>query len=79
VGDFQGFTKIRHREEAAKRPVEQRLKDWCDVYERAEIDKDIAVARAQSSRCMDCGIPFCNFSCPLGNLVPEFNDLVYND
>ena len=52
-----------------------RLKDWSEVYEPMSADE---VAR-QASRCMDCGIPFCNNGCPLGNLIPDWNDLVYRD
>ncbi len=52
-----------------------RLKDWREVYEPFPIQQ----TRTQASRCMDCGIPFCNNGCPLGNLIPEWNDLVYRD
>jgi glutamate synthase (NADPH) small chain len=56
-----------------RRPVELRVRDWKEVYEPfAESD-----ARDQGARCMDCGIPFCHEGCPLGNLIPEWNDLVY--
>jgi glutamate synthase (NADPH/NADH) small chain len=51
------------------------LKDWKEVYE----DFDDEELKAQASRCMDCGIPFCNNGCPLGNLIPDWNDLVYRD
>ncbi len=57
------------------RPVPVRLKDWDEVYE----DFDDANVIVQASRCMDCGIPFCNNGCPLGNLIPDWNDLVYKD
>jgi hypothetical protein len=57
-----------------RRPVPVRLRDWREVYEPfPESD-----ARDQGARCMDCGIPFCHEGCPLGNLIPEWNDLVYN-
>jgi glutamate synthase (NADPH/NADH) small chain len=59
----------------ARRPVPVRLRDWKEVYE--EFDGD--VLREQAGRCMDCGIPFCNNGCPLGNLIPDWNDLVYRD
>jgi len=58
-----------------RRPVELRLKDWREVYEPFEADK----LKAQAGRCMDCGIPFCNNGCPLGNLIPDWNDLVYRE
>ncbi|HXW35352.1 MAG TPA: glutamate synthase subunit beta [Acidimicrobiales bacterium] len=56
----------------ARRPVAVRLRDWHEVYEQFPE----ASARDQASRCMDCGIPFCHEGCPLGNLIPEWNDLV---
>ncbi len=52
-----------------------RLRDWKEVYEPFPVD----AARRQGARCMDCGIPFCHEGCPLGNLIPEWNDLVYRD
>ncbi|MEZ5141967.1 MAG: glutamate synthase subunit beta [Acidimicrobiales bacterium] len=74
MGDVQGF--LRHtRELPTRREVPVRLKDWREVYEDFPIEK----IRTQASRCMDCGIPFCNNGCPLGNLIPEWNDLVYRD
>jgi len=51
-----------------------RLEDWKEVY----LEWDESDARRQASRCMDCGVPFCNSSCPLGNLIPEFNDFIYH-
>jgi glutamate synthase (NADPH/NADH) small chain len=63
------------RELPERREVPVRLKDWREVYE----DFPIAKVRDQASRCMDCGIPFCNNGCPLGNLIPDWNDLVYKD
>lgn len=56
-----------------RRPVAVRLRDWREVYE-AQTDDEV---REQASRCMDCGIPFCHHGCPLGNLIPEWNDLTY--
>ena len=56
-----------------RRPVPVRLRDWREVYEPFEEGE----AKNQAARCMDCGIPFCHEGCPLGNLIPEFNDLVY--
>jgi len=74
MGDTTGF--LRHpRELPARRPVPVRLRDWREVYESFAPDR----LRTQASRCMDCGIPFCNDGCPLGNLIPDWNDLVYRD
>ncbi|MBI3686587.1 MAG: glutamate synthase subunit beta [Actinobacteria bacterium] len=74
MGDPSGF--LRHgRELPTRRPVELRLLDWREVYQ----ELDPARLRTQASRCMDCGIPFCHHGCPLGNLIPEWNDLVYRD
>ncbi|WP_082460029.1 MULTISPECIES: glutamate synthase subunit beta [unclassified Mycobacterium] len=64
--------KRQHRELPKRRPVPLRLKDWHEVYE----DFDEGTLREQATRCMDCGIPFCHNGCPLGNLIPEWNDLV---
>ncbi len=72
--DVRGFLKHPKRETAQRRPVELRLRDWKEVYEDFSHDS----LREQASRCMDCGIPFCHNGCPLGNLIPEWNDLVRN-
>lgn len=61
------------RELPTRRPVPVRLKDWKEVYEPFPEEK----LREQASRCMDCGIPFCNNGCPLGNIIPDWNDLTY--
>jgi glutamate synthase (NADPH/NADH) small chain len=74
VGETTGFMKWG-RSGPQRRPVELRLKDWREVYEPFEADK----LKAQAGRCMDCGIPFCNNGCPLGNLIPDWNDLVYRE
>jgi glutamate synthase (NADPH) small chain len=74
MGDIQGFLK-HTRETPTRRPVPVRLLDWQEVYEPFP---DSAL-RTQASRCMDCGIPFCNQGCPLGNLIPDWNDLVFRD
>jgi glutamate synthase (NADPH) small chain len=63
------------REGPQRRPIELRLLDWHEVYLPFPADK----LRDQAARCMDCGIPFCHEGCPLGNLIPEWNDLVYRD
>ncbi|MGA9871988.1 MAG: glutamate synthase subunit beta [Rhodococcus sp. (in: high G+C Gram-positive bacteria)] len=75
MGDPQGFLKNTVRELPKRRPVDLRLMDWKEVYE--DFSKD--TLKEQASRCMDCGIPFCHNGCPLGNLIPEWNDLVYRD
>ncbi len=72
MGDPKGFLKVA-REEEDERPIEQRVQDW----EELVVASTDAQVRAQASRCMDCGIPFCHQGCPLGNLIPEWNDLVY--
>jgi glutamate synthase (NADPH/NADH) small chain len=58
-----------------RRPVDIRIRDWREVYEDMSSD----AVREQAGRCMDCGIPFCHNGCPLGNLIPEWNDLVWRD
>jgi glutamate synthase (NADPH) small chain len=72
VADPKGFLKYTHRETPKRRPVELRLRDWDEVYQ----DFPHATLQQQATRCMDCGIPFCHNGCPLGNLIPEWNDLV---
>ena len=74
MGDVRGFLK-HGRELPSRRPVPVRLRDWDEVYEEFPSDR----LETQASRCMDCGIPFCNNGCPLGNLIPDWNDLVYRD
>ena len=74
MGDAQGFLK-HTRKLPDRRPVPVRLRDWGEVYQEFPIHE----VRTQASRCMDCGIPFCNNGCPLGNLIPDWNDLVYRD
>ena len=73
MADPRGFLKVTERETAKRRPIEVRIKDWREVYE----DTDPAVLKAQAGRCMDCGIAFCHQGCPLGNLIPEWNDLTW--
>lgn len=63
------------REVPKRRPVKKRLHDWLEVYQ----DFPPAHLRKQAARCMDCGIPFCHQGCPLGNIIPDWNDLVYRD
>ena len=74
MGDITGFLK-HGRELPARRPVPVRLRDWKEVYEPFPVES----TQEQGARCMDCGIPFCHEGCPLGNLIPEWNDLVYRD
>ncbi|RPA59452.1 glutamate synthase subunit beta [Gordonia oryzae] len=75
MADPRGFLKHTERELPDRRPVDLRLLDWKEVY--TDFGKDQLTT--QASRCMDCGIPFCHNGCPLGNLIPEWNDLVYKD
>ncbi|MFM7030546.1 MAG: glutamate synthase subunit beta [Micrococcales bacterium] len=75
MADPRGFLNVTERETAKRRPVAIRIKDWNEVYEQ----RDQAVVRTQASRCMDCGVPFCHQGCPLGNLIPEWNDLTWRD
>ena len=74
MADIRGFLK-HSRQTPTRRPVPVRLLDWNEVYE----DFDQTDLKDQASRCMDCGIPFCNSGCPLGNIIPDWNDLVYKD
>jgi len=75
VADPRGFLKVRDRELPPNRPVELRLRDWKDVH--AHLEQGQPFLKEQAGRCMDCGIPFCHNGCPLGNLIPEWNDLVW--
>jgi glutamate synthase (NADPH/NADH) small chain len=72
MGDPKGFLTTK-RETPRRRPVDVRISDWREVYEPFAADR----VERQAGRCMDCGIPFCHTGCPLGNLIPEWNDLVY--
>ncbi|MGH7813939.1 MAG: glutamate synthase subunit beta, partial [Candidatus Binataceae bacterium] len=74
MGKITGFMEIE-RETPARRPVAARLKDWREFDLKLSDDK----LRAQGARCMDCGVPFCHKGCPLGNLIPDWNDHVYRD
>jgi glutamate synthase (NADPH/NADH) small chain len=78
VADPQGFLQVA-KVEASKRPVDERVGDWREVYERQDPHERAGEVSQQARRCMDCGIPFCHSGtagCPLGNLIPEWNDLV---
>ena len=72
MADPKGFITVQ-RETPSRRPVDVRIQDWKEVYE----PQDFTVLQKQASRCMDCGIPFCHQGCPLGNLIPEWNDLIW--
>ncbi len=74
MGKVTGFMEYG-RALPRRRPVSVRLRDWREVYEPFPEE----ATREQGARCMDCGIPFCHDGCPLGNLIPEWNDLVYRD
>ena len=75
MADPRGFLKVTERETAARRPVAVRIQDWKEVYER----RNSGVVQQQAGRCMDCGVPFCHQGCPLGNLIPEWNDLTWRE
>ena len=72
MGDPRGFLTTP-REVPKRRPIDVRIRDWNEVYEPQSIEH----LQKQAGRCMDCGIPFCHSGCPLGNLIPEWNDLMY--
>jgi glutamate synthase (NADPH/NADH) small chain len=72
VADQKGFLTTP-RETPARRPVDVRIRDWREVYSEFGQQR----VEKQAGRCMDCGIPFCHSGCPLGNLIPEWNDLVW--
>ncbi|CAN5340059.1 glutamate synthase subunit beta [soil metagenome] len=78
MADPKGFLNDG-REVAPRRPVEERLHDWNEVYPAGAGRSLLPIITKQAGRCMDCGIPFCHQGCPLGNLVPEWNDLVWRD
>jgi glutamate synthase (NADPH/NADH) small chain len=74
VGKITGFLEIQRKKPPA-RPVGERLRDWKEVY----LPYPTEELQKQAARCMDCGIPFCHGGCPLGNIIPDWNDLVYRD
>lgn len=76
MADPRGFLKITERQTPPKRPVPVRILDYDEVQ---LTQPDSAILRNQASRCMDCGVPFCHQGCPLGNLIPEWNDLIYRN
>src|SRR5215211_6390398 len=75
MGDPQGFLHHPERRLPTRRPIPVRVADWHEVYDPFAVD----LLQTQASRCMNCGIPFCNHGCPLGNIIPDWNDLVYRD
>jgi glutamate synthase (NADPH/NADH) small chain len=78
MADPKGFLK-EGREVATRRPVDVRVKDWNEVYPGGVGRALLPIITKQAGRCMDCGIPFCHQGCPLGNIIPEWNDLVWRD
>ena len=78
MADPKGFLK-NGREVAERRPVEERVQDWDEVYPGGMGRALLPIITTQAGRCMDCGIPFCHQGCPLGNIIPEWNDLVWRD
>jgi glutamate synthase (NADPH/NADH) small chain len=74
MGKVTGFLEIE-REQPTRRKTDERIKDWLEVYEPFPEEKQ----RAQGARCMDCGVPFCHSGCPVNNLIPDWNDLVYSN
>ena len=74
MGKLTGFMEYT-REVPARRPVAERVNDFQEVYQEFPEQK----LRTQAARCMDCGVPFCHTGCPLNNVIPDWNDLVYRD
>ena len=74
MGKVTGFIDYE-REVATRRPVEERVNDWFEIYQPFSYEK----VRTQGARCMDCGVPFCHTGCPLNNIIPDWNDLAYKD
>src|SRR5580693_6961771 len=72
MGKVTGFLEYE-REVPTRRPIDQRVNDYFEIYQ----DFDDAKVETQGARCMDCGVPFCHTGCPLNNLIPDWNDLVY--
>jgi len=74
MGKPTGFIEV-HRKKHPTRPVDERVRDWREVY----LPYQPGDLQSQAARCMDCGVPFCHQGCPLGNLIPDWNDLIYRD
>ena len=73
MGEVKGFLKYQ-RQDFKKRSVDERLKDWKELYIKM-LEKDLCL---QGARCMDCGVPFCHWGCPVGNIIPDWNNLIFN-
>src|SRR5215216_7047752 len=78
MADPKGFLTTPP-EVAKRRPVAERVNDWNEVYPGGAGRALLPIIGKQAGRCMECGVPFCHSGCPLGNLIPEWNDLVYRD
>jgi len=78
MADPRGFMTTP-RQVAGRRPVEERVHDWNEVYPGTPGKAVLPIIGKQAGRCMDCGIPFCHQGCPLGNLIPEWNDMIWRD
>ena len=78
MADPRGFMKTA-RQVAERRAVDERVQDWNEVYPGTPGRALLPIITEQAGRCMDCGIPFCHLGCPLGNLIPEWNDLIWRD
>src|SRR3954469_5045936 len=74
MGKVTGFIEYQ-RETPGRRPPAERVKDWFEIYQPFPEER----IREQAARCMDCGIPFCHTGCPVTNIIPDWNDLVYRD
>ena len=74
MGKVTGFLEL-NREQPTRRKADERIRDWFEIYEPFPEEKQ----REQGARCMDCGVPFCHTGCPVNNLIPDWNDLVYNN
>ena len=72
MGKVTGFLEY-HAGEPARRPPAERINDWFEIYQPFPEEK----IKTQGARCMDCGVPFCHTGCPLNNIIPDWNDLVY--
>jgi glutamate synthase (NADPH/NADH) small chain len=73
MGKVTGFLEI-NREQPERRKADERIRDWFEIYQPFPEEKQ----REQGARCMDCGVPFCHTGCPVNNIIPDWNDLVYN-
>jgi glutamate synthase (NADPH/NADH) small chain len=78
MADPKGFITTG-RQVADRRPIDERVQDWQEVYPGTPGRALLPIISKQAGRCMDCGIPFCHSGCPLGNLIPEWNDMTWRD